>query len=693
MIKRLLCFLMTFILILPFGRSAFAEEDSNGNVRVGNFIVMGLYVNSDGYPQWFEEYNKQFEAWKRQQGNVNKKMLDYVISNHPLWVTKEQLKEVTLLYGEDMFPLMFTPEEIGFIFSDFSGIEYLSNLQRVGLYDSLFGGSYPNGINGYPFSREQIANYYERLVEGFRRADAKQVWPALNFDTLRSEQNFPYDRQLREETTKRINAKAEEVRKKIENADLSAEDKKKLKDELDLKVAEKLNDLEKLNAYDLSTPDFESEFEKTSVKEFEKVIEKVNTPSENKKESVSAAITKVLEMGEGTLTPNASFTFEFTQKTDTDKVTDAQGKEIPVMQEPVPIADMTVAVNGKAGTASYDGKKVVEVESGNFLEKTAASANYTKAGVYVYTVKEKENTYLVADARKEKITYSKAEYRVFVYVANKDDGSVYIQSVGVIRIKNDAGEDIPETETAGKVDPTPNPNPSGDGAVSENNSKMKFTNTYLKINGGSGNPQMDENRSLQISKTVVGDLGDHTKYFDFDITVKKPEVDTETAIYKGYVIDMSSHEVVTSADNVDVGALELVKNSAYGSYIEFDLSNQGSKTQRVKLRHNQELVFTDAPVGTHFRAVEEGTANYTTGLTVKANNITVADSVNSNDSGDQILGEQRENSARFTNTYADITPTGIIMNNLSFVMLILVSVAVAVTMFVIGRKKKAAGVK
>lgn len=407
--------------------------------------------------------------------------------------------------------------------------------------------------------------------------------------------------------------------------------------------------------------------------------------------SVRAALTKVLEMGEGTTTPNAQFTFRFTQKTDADTVNDASGRPVPVVKDAVAIEDVTVDVNGKTGTDGQDGKKIVEVESADFLKQSATNANFTKAGIYVYSVTELADTYTIADAKKEKMTYSKAEYTVYVYVANKSDGSgVYVNGVGVVPVKNDAGEESTNTGVTGKVDPTPNPNPdpNGGGGVDEHNSKMKFTNRYLKTNGGNGDPKNPENRFLQVSKTVDGKLGDQSKYFDFNVTVKKPVIDTETTVYKGYVIKTSKNTVETDAANLPADLANLIKEDEYGKYIEFDLSEGGAKTLNVKLHHDQELAFTDASVGAHFQAVETAVEQYTPSLVVKANNVQISEGVTTTDSGERVVGESRENSARFTNTFEDVTPTGIIMNNLSFVMLIVVAVAAAAVMFVLKNTRR-----
>ena len=51
-------------------------------------------------------------------------------------------------------------------------------------------------------------------------------------------------------------------------------------------------------------------------------------------------------------------------------------------------------------------------------------------------------------------------------------------------------------EVGNKVDPTPNTSPPTDGSVSADNSDLKFTNDYLKTNGGGGDPTDPANQSL-----------------------------------------------------------------------------------------------------------------------------------------------------------------------------------------------------
>ena len=117
--------------------------------------------------------------------------------------------------------------------------------------------------------------------------------------------------------------------------------------------------------------------------------------------------------------------------------------------------------------------------------------------------------------------------------------------------------------------------------------------------------------------------------------------------------------------------------------------------ENVKLKHNQRLVFTDASVGTHFEAVETGVTNYTPTLNVMIDNTTITDAdytgtIGSGmDTKELIVAEDQENSSAFTNTYIDVTPTGIIMNNLPFFILIVIAVGALVVFAIVKRRRKA----
>lgn len=287
MIKKLtglLTVAFSLIVLLSLSHQIFAEDDvRDDSILLGNFIKFGLFANSShaSSPRWFTEYIEPATG----EGADPR---EYVMK-HELRITKEQAKEITHLYMDGMFPLMVTPDDLGKIFGedentggdenqdgyetgDFAGIEYLTNLEHIGRSDN---SNFDTGINSYPFSKEQIDKYYKSLVEKFKKENAQELWPHLDFNNLRSNASYPYDRELREYTSGKINLLKRDLIDKLEHSGLGEEKKQQLEAELNQKVEEKIKILNGMNAYDLSSDGFTSKFEKDVAKELESFGEKL----------------------------------------------------------------------------------------------------------------------------------------------------------------------------------------------------------------------------------------------------------------------------------------------------------------------------------------------------------------------------------------------------------------------------------
>ena len=240
-------------------------------------------------------------------------------------------------------------------------------------------------------------------------------------------------------------------------------------------------------------------------------------------------------------------------------------------------------------------------------------ADWKHAGEYVYTIKETPNTYQAgAD---ESMIYDTNEYELHVYVTNTEDGGLKVSHV--------TAEDSSDTKQA----------------------EINFTNTYKK-RGGS----VDKASSLVISKSTEGDLADKTKEFEFKITLAKAA--TESA-------DVTNVEAKLNGE---------VKTVKYGEEFAFYLKDGGT------------LVFENLPAGTRYTVTEVGAADgYTPsyelvengGAPVSSEKVSEADNLIVNNA---LVGE-KANSVEFTNTYEEMVITGVILNNLPFIILIAVAIA------------------
>lgn len=357
---------------------------------------------------------------------------------------------------------------------------------------------------------------------------------------------------------------------------------------------------------------------------------------------VDAYLTKELQVAEGVTVPDAAFSFTF------EKINEDGGAPTAEMPE---ITDKTVAYT-EADTAEPDasGLKKIKKMSGNILD----GVTFTHAGEYEYKITEAQTVagYTV-DADNETLQYSKAEYKMRVIVNNKADGTgVYVKYVIVDRVLNDAG-----TAEAAKVNP-------GDDVTANT---LTFTNIFTREGGLlDGNDPADGKSCMEITKTVTGAAGDKTKEFDFTLTLKKSP--TESAAVTEYKAK------ITRAD----GTWETMSVPADESEFSF------------KLKHGEKFAFLGdetytLPAGTRYTVKEIGVNGYTTSAEVKENGGT-ATTINDVTAANKLVGDH-ENYAKYTNDKGVTPPTGIIINNLPFILLIGAAIG-AFVLFIAARRRR-----
>lgn len=383
------------------------------------------------------------------------------------------------------------------------------------------------------------------------------------------------------------------------------------------------------------------------------------------KESVTAYLTKDLVMSDLVATPASTFTFDFTQDTT------ATGVE----SDTVAIASKTITYTAdEAGVVANDKRNVIKTVD------VLDGVDFDHAGVYKYNVVENEATSSFTDTGAatgdQTMTYSAAEYNMYVYVANQEVGSgLYIEKVVVEQIKDDAGDDVTTDE---KIDPSePGDNGEGNG--------FRFTNTF-NVKAGSEvdptkpdpedpdptNPTLPEipdedfGNALRIAKTTVGKYANLNEEFDFTLTITKAPTDLGDGTYEATLVKASGNETITLTA---------------GTAATFKLAN-GEKLVVSK----DEMV-----VGTKFAVVENGVADYTATASVASNGVVSSVSGTKGDGltiSDTKVGALN-NHAEVTNTHDDTAtpPTGIIMNNLPAILLVGLTLAAAAG-YIVSRKRK-----
>ena len=345
--------------------------------------------------------------------------------------------------------------------------------------------------------------------------------------------------------------------------------------------------------------------------------------------SAKVSINKVLNIAEGITTPEATFTFTFTAKTGTssngapyETIDSSNGQ----------ITDKNVSYSGTDVLAT--GQTNIKKETGDIFREV----NYTHAGEYVYTVAEKQNVgWNVIQKNGSPIdfmTYDNRNYEMHVIVKNKTTGGTYISSVYFKQVSPSVN---------GKVKP------------SESGTTYKydlFTNIYRKNAGKITDPnepnpnkpnvsKVDPNaKSLVIKKVVSGATADKSKDFTFKLTFTKASTETSQSI-TGKIGETS-------------------KTFVYG------------QETTITLRHDQSLVFDTIPAGTRYKLVETGSQGYTASAAYKENGASKnqAGTVSTNFTQDSILIGEKPNDNTITNSLPDVTPTGLLIDNLPFILMI-----------------------
>ena len=355
----------------------------------------------------------------------------------------------------------------------------------------------------------------------------------------------------------------------------------------------------------------------------------VATAKANGETSAKVAINKVLNIAEGITTPEATFTFTFTAKTGTssngapyETISDSNGK----------IAAKNV-VYSKSDLLQPN-QTSIKKDTGNIFE----SVTYTHAGEYVYTVAETQNVgwaqILKNSVPIDSMTYDNRSYEMHVIVKNKQSSGVYISSVYFKLVS---------TSSTAKVKP------------SEKGELYKydlFVNTYRKNAGKITNPNeptpnkpKPENfnpgaKSLVIKKLVEGDSADKTKDFTFKLTFTKASTDDQGTF---------------------VGQ---VGSTSY--------TFENGKEKTITLHHDQSLVFDNLPAGTRYKLVESGSQGYKATASYNENGVirNQTGTASADFTQTSILVGEKTNDNTITNSLPNVTPTGLLIDNLPFILMI-----------------------
>lgn len=406
--------------------------------------------------------------------------------------------------------------------------------------------------------------------------------------------------------------------------------------------------------------------------------------------------------------PNMTFTFNFEQLTTQQEVVallEDNGETRSNIDDDwssyigttsAPLADLTINFNGTGTDTEKDAtvtdpdgeglKTVTKYAALKGQDETGAAINLTgdhfsEPGLYVYQVTEEALALLDYDGttdlnrkltKYDELTCSTAKYLLVIPVEYNDNATTInkldINLDDAIILKAAADHAITKD------------------TITVDNVKVsvpKFTNVYQR-NEDPETPDNPADYGLEITKTVKGEFADRTQEFHFKIQITKNATESDTAEYSGSVYEKDGITIAKDENGVE---------KVYSTEFE------GAETYTLQftLKDGQTMRFTKFPVGTTYKIREyfvdaegneiPGTDGYTVKATVYDKSLehekekTGAELAN----GTYKVGET-DNKVAVSNEKGSTPLTGIVTDNLSFILLIVVAVA-GMTAYVVLKRR------
>lgn len=294
-----------------------------------------------------------------------------------------------------------------------------------------------------------------------------------------------------------------------------------------------------------------------------------------------------------------------------------------------------------------------------------SGVTFSKPGTYVYEISQ-SSAQSIANMH-----YTKAKYFMYVNVENASSG-LAIKSVYYVQSVDDNGTKTYTEQSA------------SDGAGSTyyvfNNVKKAdpvFSNTYSV-----------EAANFKITNAVAGAYASKTDEFEITLVLTVP-TDAEWP-------DGGFPYVIHKVSSLDTQAQETTTSGSY---------TKTAKLAVFNLKHGDYVTFDSLPVGTTYTIAVEGKENYTTTANVastKTDGTAQNASVNGTTEGNGMMAAQFTDEAAseatigpttggnivdIVNTCTATTPTGILIANLPYILLIGIPVVALVAWVVIRRKR------
>ncbi|WP_257617493.1 DUF7601 domain-containing protein, partial [Streptococcus pneumoniae] len=161
-----------------------------------------------------------------------------------------------------------------------------------------------------------------------------------------------------------------------------------------------------------------------------------------------------------------------------------------------------------------------------------------------------------------------------------------------------------------------------------------------------------DKKSLTITKIVDGASGDRTKAFNFQIHIELPSTNKTAASPMSNIVvkhGETSHELA-------------IVSTSTSETVDYSFT----------LKHNETFTIDNLPAGSKYTVKETGVPGYTASASYLENGVqkSKAGVIGTEFSVENILVGEKTNNNTVTNKINDVTPTGLLIDNLPFILMI-----------------------
>lgn len=413
-------------------------------------------------------------------------------------------------------------------------------------------------------------------------------------------------------------------------------------------------------------------------------------------------ITKKLKIGQGIVVPDETFSFTFAPATTNelaDELKNVEGFDVSQTSGYIdPDASNSLITYPTLNDVSVPYSSSTRTAKGTDTELTFMtpeidlnSITWPAAGQYIYSVKEN-----VPASPTEGMTYDAQTYYLRIYIKNTDNGGTAVDSAIVMGKDGDKWVKV-------QAEPNPTEEPytssNNDGCKDYEGNGFCFTNIYSKLvdrhlvnendpAGETSLPGDDDHAdwAFKLTKKVTGAYANTSSSFGFEVTVVLPDT---------YTDDGTDADVLKAVSANGYTANQILGGSTYSDdqpNVEFRFPNDG-KEHNVFLKHGESFGIKKLPAGTVVivnemaRSGESYVPSYSGkwGLAIDEAMTGSGSTGGSLQSDDIIVGDHGAY-IQYNNELKDTTPTGIVISNLPYILMVGIALA-GIGFFMVGKKR------